>query len=628
MDSRNSWTLYDDDDDSALTSVCRPASNQIKHWREILTPLYNSESEINSALTQHSLTLLFKFLFFSTSLWILSSLLWLLLWACFGTLFFFLPSSFSLCFLSSSSVLFFFFLFFSASSWRSSYNLFAPARSRNLSPRPDFTDLDSLLGKFFLCSCNSCLQHLLWPLEPRSFLNHPVDIHLLGIVIFFSLLPFTHFFSWGLLQFYFSILDPFHQLLPSFRFPTPGRCLWLLHTPSSVWHAPWHASSSSSRRALPLYSWTCRMVFLIVVPQLSLSWWLSIGICHSMEEPQCHRNSGTFGGTLRSMLQCLQEGTTRSSLNCLQQYHGFHHQVFFCVYLVCDLSSCFCFFCRFRPSLPSSFCPGRIWCIQIEPGNRWLLQLQQLQWFQPVLSSVFDTSTSVFGKHLLHIFLNSFWRLYHITWSHIVYHSVVILVADSSIKEGSLCFPVFSSMHWDGVPAGSAVTIAGRTGHQSHMSMPPEFGVLASSRMILRSSHHGPLDNVRKAKLIAPVNEFSLFILNVSMYRCPLQIAALVHIRMLVENWYNLASFIAVLTAASSVHNRNGVWNVSFCLDRIGQIEHVLDIARPKLCQNLFSRIMTRHAEHATSDPFRHRKAVVYPCFHTQVKRLLHLATN
>ena len=74
------------------------------------TAIYNSESAIDSALVESACELL---LFF-TSLSTLSSLPRLFLAACFRILFF-LPSSFSLCFLSSSSV-FFFSLFFSATA--------------------------------------------------------------------------------------------------------------------------------------------------------------------------------------------------------------------------------------------------------------------------------------------------------------------------------------------------------------------------------------------------------------------------------------------------------------------------------------------------------------------------------
>ena len=89
------------------------------------------------------------------------------------------------------------------------------------------------------------------------------------------------------------------------------------------------------------------------------------------------------------------------------------------------------FLCRFRPGFPSSFRPSRIRCIQIEPSNRWLLQ----RLTAAVVSTcvIVASSGTVFDSciptHLLHIFLNSFRCLDHIAWSHIVLHSVVILVA-------------------------------------------------------------------------------------------------------------------------------------------------------------------------------------------------------
>ena len=88
----------------------RVQSNRTRR-RKTHTAIHNSESEIDSALTDSAS----EFLLFLTSLATLSSLLPLLLSVCFRILLFFLPSSFSLCFLNSSSVLFFFFLFFSES---------------------------------------------------------------------------------------------------------------------------------------------------------------------------------------------------------------------------------------------------------------------------------------------------------------------------------------------------------------------------------------------------------------------------------------------------------------------------------------------------------------------------------
>ena len=103
-----------DDDDSASRSVCRPASDpKQSKKRDDTNAIHKSVSEINSGLTDSAFIFRFFFSYFS----ILASLLRLLFSACFKILLFFLPSSFSVCFLESSSFLLFFLLIFPTSSW-------------------------------------------------------------------------------------------------------------------------------------------------------------------------------------------------------------------------------------------------------------------------------------------------------------------------------------------------------------------------------------------------------------------------------------------------------------------------------------------------------------------------------
>ena len=134
--------------------------------------IHRSVSEIDSELTDSA----FSFLLFCSSLSVLSSLLRLLFSACFKTLLFFLPSSFSVCFLKSSSFLFFFFLTFSTTFWDSSlFFLFLWVSSVSLF---SLTSLNSIffVAKFFCCCLSVIFQHLLRVIGMRKLLNHPVTI--------------------------------------------------------------------------------------------------------------------------------------------------------------------------------------------------------------------------------------------------------------------------------------------------------------------------------------------------------------------------------------------------------------------------------------------------------------------